>query len=385
MTDDEAWKIQQQIGQLEFPFTFLKALQFALFRTYGIPTISSLLTRTSEFSCQQSATKRYADTAVLIAEFMGNPPSSPRSRDGIARMNYIHSMYRKSGKILDDDMMYTLSLFALEPIRWIDRYEWRSLTDLEKCALGTFWKSVGDAMEINYGKLPSSTTGFKDGLQWLEEIEAWSQAYEIKYMVPHVDNNRVAEETVEILLWTVPRILRPLGRRMVYFLMDDRLRASMMYGIPRNIAINILSRFANNLNSRYHRPGWLYCFIFSKIFTVRKFFLRYLSLPRPEYFKVRRITTDPAEPPPHFLLSWEGAPYYVRPTLWNRWGPSAWLARLLKLPLPGDGGDTYYPNGYDTPTVGPRAFAGKGREYHEQTTERLLKDRRGQCPFVVSR
>lgn len=32
MTDDEAWEIQKVLLQLEFPFFYIKALQFALFR-----------------------------------------------------------------------------------------------------------------------------------------------------------------------------------------------------------------------------------------------------------------------------------------------------------------------------------------------------------------
>lgn len=32
MTDEEAFRIQKQIAQLEFPFMFIKSLQFALFR-----------------------------------------------------------------------------------------------------------------------------------------------------------------------------------------------------------------------------------------------------------------------------------------------------------------------------------------------------------------
>ena len=32
MTDDDAWKILLNLGQLEFPFMYLKALQFALFK-----------------------------------------------------------------------------------------------------------------------------------------------------------------------------------------------------------------------------------------------------------------------------------------------------------------------------------------------------------------
>ncbi len=36
MTNDDAWKILQAIAQLEFPWTFEKALQFALFRVCDI-------------------------------------------------------------------------------------------------------------------------------------------------------------------------------------------------------------------------------------------------------------------------------------------------------------------------------------------------------------
>jgi hypothetical protein len=32
MTDSDAWKIQTRLAELEFPFTYLKAIQFALFR-----------------------------------------------------------------------------------------------------------------------------------------------------------------------------------------------------------------------------------------------------------------------------------------------------------------------------------------------------------------
>lgn len=144
-------------------------------------------------------------------------------------MNFLHSNYIKAGKILDDDMLYTLSLFALEPVRWINRYEWRNVSEFERCALGTFWKSIGDAMEISYDALPSSKTGFRDGLHWFEEIEAWSVAYEAKAMVPHKDNYMTANATIEILLWEVPSFLKPLGRKSVYLLMEDRLRAAMMY------------------------------------------------------------------------------------------------------------------------------------------------------------
>lgn len=46
MTDHDAWAIQKRILQLEFPFTALKALQFALFRVLP-PKLSPPLYRSN--------------------------------------------------------------------------------------------------------------------------------------------------------------------------------------------------------------------------------------------------------------------------------------------------------------------------------------------------
>jgi hypothetical protein len=135
MTTHEAWEIQEFLTATEFPFTYEKALQFALFKTYGIPTISKLLMKTKQLSDSRFAGKRYTDTEILIAEFLSSPPDSDRTKEAISRMNYIHSIYQNQGLISNDDLLYTLALFILEPISWISRYEWRSLSDLEICAM----------------------------------------------------------------------------------------------------------------------------------------------------------------------------------------------------------------------------------------------------------
>ncbi|KAL8917020.1 MAG: hypothetical protein Q9172_006015 [Xanthocarpia lactea] len=358
MTDDDATEIQIAISQLEFPFTTQKALQFALFRTYGIPSISKLLAATSQFSELSTASKRYTDTEVLIREFMSHKPSDPRSLEAIARMNYIHSMYQKNGSIRDDDMLYTLSLFALEPSRWIEKYEWRSLEPFEKCAQGTFWKSIGDAMGINYQKLKSAGEGWEDALQWLDELAEWSWQYEKENMVPHATNKKTAEQTVAILLWGIPGPLKPFGERLVSVLMDDRLRTAMMYDKPSD-------------------PHFVFV---SFVFTVRKFLLRYFFLPRPSMFQIHGLE-GPDLDGRCSLSVWEAAPYYVKPTFWRRWGPQAWVSKLLGLPVPGDEGAKYQPEGYNIPEVGPKAFLGKGVESAKETVHGLAKTRTGGCPF----
>lgn len=188
-----------------------------------------LLLKTSQFSNSTTSFKRYADTGTLIGEFMAFEPSSERAQTAIARTKFLHQGYRASGKILEDDMLYTLSLFATEPIRFVQLYEWRSMTEMERCAVGTYWKSLGDALDISYEKLPSGKMGFRDGIHWLEEISAWSQEYEVRHMKPHPRNKEIADKTIDVLVYNLPGFMKPLGVYFVSFLMDERLRSAMMY------------------------------------------------------------------------------------------------------------------------------------------------------------
>jgi hypothetical protein len=146
----------------------------------------------------------------------------------IARMNFLHKPYRMSGSISQPDLLYTLSVFITEPIRWIERYEWRSLNDMEICALGTFWKTIGDNMEIDYSELARYKDGWRDGIEFAEDITAWAEEYEKQYMVPDVNNKTTADRTTHLLLNMVPEMMKPQGINAVSVLMGDRLRNAMM-------------------------------------------------------------------------------------------------------------------------------------------------------------
>lgn len=159
---------------------------------------------------------------------MAFDPNSERAQTAIARTKFLHKGYRASGKILEDDMLYTLSLFALEPIRFVKMYEWREMTEMESCAVGTYWKSLGDALGISYETLPSGKTGFRDGIHWLEEIRDWSLEYEVKHMKPHPRNKEIADRTIDVLVYNLPKFMKPLGLYFVSFLMDERLRSAML-------------------------------------------------------------------------------------------------------------------------------------------------------------
>lgn len=227
MTVDDAFAVHDELVHREFPLVFSTATMFALFKTYGIPSISGLLLATGQLCNGATAPKRNADTGALLLEAVLNPPTSERAATALARINHMHRHYRKVGTIKDSDLLYTLSLFALEPSRWISRFEWRKLSDLELCAIGTFWKSIGEALEVPFDDLPSSMSG-KDGLEWLNELSEWSRTYEEAHMVPAISNKRLADSTFEMILWKMPSSLHGIGTNILATLLEDKLRESML-------------------------------------------------------------------------------------------------------------------------------------------------------------
>ncbi|MCJ1311507.1 hypothetical protein MMC25_005179 [Agyrium rufum] len=346
ITPQQAHDINNQLNTLEFPFVYHKSLQFALFRTYGFPSVSALLLKTTQLSDPKTSPKRYTDTVVLIVEFVAAQWGSERWAESIARMNTLHAPYVRSGKITNEDLLYTLYLFAWEPVRWIDRWEWRTLTDVEKAASGVFWKGIGEAMGIEYSGVLAGAGNLKtnekeewnSGLDWMHAIRAWGSAYEEEKMVPSEANFLVAEQTTAILLWGVPSWGQTFARRAIIVLMDERLRKAMLYSLPPNYVRTIVHG----------------------ILEARRFVLRHFSLPRPRFMPVLFVSDKISPQGTYYMNTYDALPYYVKPTLWNRFGPGSWTFRVLGKPVPGDEGEKFAPCGYRIPAVGPRKEGAPG-------------------------
>ena len=93
---------------------------------------------------------------------------------------------------------------------------------------GTLWKSIGDAMAISFEELLHGPDSFMDGLQFVEDLQEWADAYESRAMVPNAFNHKVAEETTRLLLFDVPEVFLPAGRQAVIAMMSERLRKAML-------------------------------------------------------------------------------------------------------------------------------------------------------------
>ncbi|SEJ64441.1 hypothetical protein SAMN05192553_10713 [Cyclobacterium xiamenense] len=203
-----------------FPWDMEKALEFALFRTFAVPSVSRLLLATGEFVNRTQ--KRYDDTELILYEILENGMDSVRGQAAIARMNAMHGRF----KISNEEYLYVLSTFIFEPIRWMDQWGWRPFTPIEK-----------EAILINYQEL-AKRMGIREVPDSLDSFEAFNVAYERAHFSFDPANKIIGNKTLELLLgFYLPEKLFGLGRPIAYCLMDSRLRQAMGYPHPPGLLV----------------------------------------------------------------------------------------------------------------------------------------------------
>ncbi|KAG0094142.1 hypothetical protein BGZ92_006365 [Podila epicladia] len=310
---DVAREISANVAVLEFPYLNTVALEFALFKTYSIPSISKILAATRQFT--SDCLKRADDTGLILAEMnqtysrkllretlegKTDPAEDlndlKRSQMATERLNWIHGHY----PIKQEDYLYTLALFILEPGSWINRFDWRPLTELERNAMLALWIENGQNMKIQ--NIPTS----------YEAVAEWSEAFEREHMVYAPSNVAIANCTVNHLLSRAPAAVHPFGRKVVSALLTPRLRKA--FDMPA--------------------PSRRFVAMIETILWLRGGFIKYFMLPR----KIPFVRTAPR-------ANKEGR-YVPR---FNKYTP-------------------VYPNGYTIDELGPDKFRGKCPVPHNTTT-----------------
>jgi uncharacterized protein (DUF2236 family) len=205
-------QIMHYLAGYEFPWDYIRALEMALYRTFCAPTTSALLDQTREF--HERPQRRYDDTALLMGEIVEWGYDSDRGKESLRRINRFHRTY----DIANEDFLYVLSTFHLEPVRWIGRFGWRSLTPNEVRASYFFWREVGRRMNIR--DIPPDHEAF----------ETWSLEHERTHFAYSDANKRVATATRELFVSWAPRPLHGIVRTAIHSLLDDTMRTC--FGFP---------------------------------------------------------------------------------------------------------------------------------------------------------
>ncbi|KAI1480994.1 hypothetical protein F4774DRAFT_376672 [Daldinia eschscholtzii] len=303
----------------DMPFLFYFGTQWALVKSYGMSSGTPLLVRTRQLCDPTRVGRRAEDTALLLLELLVGDIDSERGRRALARLNWIHGLY--ASHIKEYDYVHTLALFVFEPARWIDRYDWRPLTRLEKVAYFVYWREL--ARRMGFGDLVPET---------LEELEEWKEQYEAEHMHYIPENHMVATATVDLFMRTIPAFLHGfVGALFLSFIDEKPVRDALGFPDP--------SQWATLLTTGF--------------FQLRGFILRHFFLPRiAPIDPIARLGEDGRLYREPRWIAFE--PWYVANTWYNR--VVLWLMSGGKLAP----GGKYEGKGYVPEELGPIEFENMG-------------------------
>lgn len=208
--EDNYEAIARYLYAYEFSWDIERSLEFALFRTYAVPSISELLAKTGEFEIRPQ--KRYDDTELLLAEIIEHGLDSNHGQRSISRINAMHARFQ----IENADMLYVLSTFICEPIRWLHRFGRRPMTENEERAWFLYYRGLGLRMGIK--EIPLD----------LDTIMRWNISYEANRFQYANTNQRISEATIKLLLgFYLPHRFHWAGKLALRALLDPPLLNSM--------------------------------------------------------------------------------------------------------------------------------------------------------------
>ncbi|PGH05238.1 hypothetical protein AJ79_06849 [Helicocarpus griseus UAMH5409] len=267
--------------------------------------------------------KSVEDTAVFFAEFFISGIDSPRGLAAVSKMNSDHRRY--GSKISNDELLFTLALLILEPPRLIDTYEWRKLTMIERVAMFTYWKEIGNRMGIR--NIPND----------IDALANWNKTFEAEHM-RYADTNRLcAMSTVNTFVRNWPSCTKELGKDMIACFLQRYVRPLIGLEEPSRAMLLGVALF----------------------FKFRAFAIRHLFLPR--FHDVESSTERDGGKKKIQRKVYLFEPWYVAETAW-----SSAIKRILGgvFPLPGP---EYLSEGYLPEELGPI-------EYNEQSKGAVLKE-----------
>ena len=142
--------------------------------------------------------------------------------------------------ISNDDMRYVLSTFVVIPMRWMDRFGWRAMTEHERVASANYYRELGRHM------------GLRDVPETYEEFERLLDDYERANFAFDEGGRAVSDATLDLTASWYPRPVGAQMRRSSICLLDDPLREA--FGYPRPpAALTALVRGGMRLRGRLVR------------------------------------------------------------------------------------------------------------------------------------
>lgn len=197
-----------------------------LLRTMGI---ADMVARLYAGSLLKTETfQRLKRTRELIATLIVDGLDSPRGVEALRRIARAHEPVSAS----NDEYLYVLSVFFLEPMRFNAAYGRRRFSGPDLELLLRFWLDVGERMRI------------RDLLPTLEAWQKFQAEFEAAHLGPTPQGRALARASLyEVVRLVIPRGMQGLTRQALLGTMDPRVREVLGLEparIPVAISLNTL-------------------------------------------------------------------------------------------------------------------------------------------------
>ncbi|GAA3192498.1 oxygenase MpaB family protein [Dactylosporangium siamense] len=204
--------IHQLTLREEFPWDMRMAFNLAFNRSFALPRVAEGLVRTGRVLTEPR--RRADDTGIIMYEILLHGFEHPRGRLALRLLNEAHHNVAADPA----DSVYVLAALVVVPMRWLQRYGWRTPDEHEREAAARYYREVGLRMGIR--DIPSGYGAF----------EAWFDAYEAAHLRHSPEAERIERVTRELLRGRVPKPLRGVADALIAALYDPPLRRA--YAVP---------------------------------------------------------------------------------------------------------------------------------------------------------
>ena len=188
----------QSLYYQKYRNSFRLGTYLALLKTMSIAHLVGQLYGDSQLNMQTYV--RLDRTRMFIKTLIQSGIDSEQSKQIIEHLNRVHANLPAT----NDDFLYVLSTFILEPIRFNQRFSQNHLTDDEVACLVAFWREVGDAMLIRH--LPATA----------QEWRVFQRQYEANYQHYTKEGNDLASRSLqEVVKLSLPFGIRCIARQLI--------------------------------------------------------------------------------------------------------------------------------------------------------------------------
>lgn len=253
-------EVFKELFSMEFPFMWLKALELSLLNTFPHKSVFTKLSIKKKFINDPEI--RYDDTELILREIWEHFIDSNRGSQAVERLNSIHRQFN----IDNESYLYVLANFVVTPVKLINEFEFRNLTQHEIDSLVITFIKLGDRMGIN--NIPTNYQGFVDIIN-----QAYNSSPPI--IVQNKKAKNIADSVLHMFLEPFPVCTHNIAKKIIFSLIDVPIREKLEYP-QQSIWVRLFAK---------------------TILLIRAYFVKYFLPPRPRVFQDLRTPEEIGKSP----------------------------------------------------------------------------------------